>query len=484
MDGGVSQGLTQTESMRQEQTLTPQQLQSLEVLAAPVLELREKIDRELVRNPILEADSPDFELPPPSEKTPDREEPGNERDDMEEQLARIVDRTAGEGESPEDIVLPESSDFSEEEERRKFLMDSIESETSMQEQLMEQLRYAESDPETLRVAEAVIGGIDESGYLKTHPADIATGAECSLEQAEKAIRLVQTFDPPGIGARSLEECLLLQLERGDNDTAELVELVTHHLEDIAKNRLPELARSMNLSPEQLDDDIKFIKSLNPYPGHAISNSKPVYIVPEVSVERDGDEFKVIPNDNNYLPRLRISKTYLKMLEDPNLDSETRTYIRTKLANGEQFIKSLEQRGSTIVRIAESIVSAQYDFFMKGIEYLKPMTMKQVARKLGIHETTVSRAAANKYMRTPFGLIEFKYFFTTGFQSESGEEISSRGVKEIIRELVDNENSASPLSDSKLEKLLAERGLNVARRTIAKYREEMGIQPSHLRRTFP
>ena len=484
MAGGVSQGLTQTESMRQEQTLTPQQLQSLEVLAAPVLELREKIDRELVRNPILEADSPDFELPPPSEKTSDREEPGNERDDMEEQLARIVDRTAGEGESPEDIALPESSDFSEEEERRKFLMDSIESETSMQEQLLEQLRYAESDPETLRVAEAVIGGIDESGYLKTHPADIATGTECSLEQAEKAIRLVQTFDPPGIGARTLEECLLLQLERGDNDTAELVELVSHHLEDIAKNRLPELARSMNLSPEQLEEDIKFIKSLNPYPGHAISNSKPVYIVPEVSVERNDDEFKVIPNDSNYLPRLRISKTYLKMLEDPNLDSETRTYIRTKLANGEQFIKSLEQRGSTIVRIAESIVSEQYDFFMKGIEYLKPMTMKQVARKLGIHETTVSRAAANKYMRTPFGLFEFKYFFTTGFQSESGEEISSRGVKEIIRELVDNENSASPLSDSKLEKLLAERGLNVARRTIAKYREEMGIQPSHLRRTFP
>ena len=484
MAGGISQGLTQTESMRQEQTLTPQQLQSLEVLAAPVLELREKIDRELVRNPILEADSPDFELPPPSEKTSDREEPGNERDDMEEQLARIVDRTAGEGESPEDIALPESSDFSEEEERRKFLMDSIESETSMQEQLLEQLRYAESDPETLRVAEAVIGGIDESGYLKTHPADIATGTECSLEQAEKAIRLVQTFDPPGIGARTLEECLLLQLERGDNDTAELVELVSHHLEDIAKNRLPELARSMNLSPEQLEEDIKFIKSLNPYPGHAISNSKPVYIVPEVSVERNDDEFKVIPNDSNYLPRLRISKTYLKMLEDPNLDSETRTYIRTKLANGEQFIKSLEQRGSTIVRIAESIVSEQYDFFMKGIEYLKPMTMKQVARKLGIHETTVSRAAANKYMRTPFGLFEFKYFFTTGFQSESGEEISSRGVKEIIRELVDNENSASPLSDSKLEKLLAERGLNVARRTIAKYREEMGIQPSHLRRTFP
>lgn len=481
MAGGVSQGFSQTETMRQEQTLAPQQLQSLEILAAPILELREKIDRELVRNPVLEADSPDFELPPP-DPSPDRESPGNERDDMEEQLARIVDRTAGEGESPEDIALPSSSDFSEEEEHRNFLMDSIESEISMQEQLLEQLRYAESDPETLRVAESVIGGIDESGYLKTHPADIATGAECSMEQAEKAIRLVQTFDPPGIGARTLEECLLLQLERGDNDTPELVELVSRHLEEIAKNKLPEIARAMDLSPERLEDDIKFIKTLNPYPGHAISNSKPVYIVPEVSVERAGDEFKVVSSDA-YLPHLRISKFYLKMLEDPELDSETRSYIRTKLANGEQFIKSLEQRGRTINRIAETIVSDQHDFFVKGVEYLKPMTMKQTARKLGIHETTVSRAVANKYIRTPLGLFEFKYFFTTGFQSESGGEISSRGVKEMIRELVDGEDPASPLSDSKLEKLLAERGLSVARRTIAKYREELGIQPSHLRRTF-
>lgn len=480
----AAQGMIQSGEMRQEQTLTPQQLQSLDILYAPVLELQQKINQELADNPVLEIvdKEPEPEEIPSDRGKEEKSELGSERDDIEDELARIVELTASGYADPDEIALPSGFDQEDEDERQAYIFDSIADEISMQELLLQQLRYAETDPETARIAEFVIGGIDESGYLKTHPADIATGAGCTIEVAEKAIRLVQGFDPPGIGARDLKECLLLQLEREGENTPEMVEIVNNHLDDIARNKLPQLAKSLNISLEQLNEDIQLIKSLNPYPGNEIATSKPVYIVPEVYVERDGDEFKVISNDN-YIPQLRISKFYLKLLEDPNTADDVKAYIKNKLTSGKGLMKCLDQRQKTIKRIADIIVSTQHDFLEKGVEYLKPMTMQQVADKLGLHETTISRAIANKYIRTPMGLFEFKFFFTSGFQSKGGEEISSRGVKEIIRDLIENENPRSPLSDSKLVSLLKERGLDIARRTVAKYREELGIQSSHLRRNF-
>ena len=478
------QGMIQSGEMRQEQTLTPQQLQSLDILYAPVLELQQKINQELADNPVLEIVDPSpgsDDLPLPDggkEKT----ELGSERDDIEDELAKIVELAAEGYADPGEIAIPSGFDQEDEEERRSYLFNSIAEETSMQELLLQQLRYADADPETARIAEFVIGGIDESGYLKTHPADIATGAGCSLEAAERAIRLVQGFDPPGIGARDLRECLLLQLERKGEKSPELVELIGNHLDEIARNKLPQLAKSLNIPLERLNEDLRKIRSLNPYPGNEIATSNPVYIVPEVSVERDGNEFKVVADDN-CIPHLRISKFYLKLLEDPNTPDDVKTYIRNKLTSGKGMMKCLDQRQKTIRRIADIIVSTQHDFLEKGVEFLKPMTMQQVADKLGLHETTISRAIANKYIRTPMGLFEFKFFFTGGFQSKGGVEISSRGVKEILRDLIEKENPASPLSDSKLVSLLKERGLDIARRTVAKYREELGIQSSHLRRNF-
>ena len=477
-----AQGMTQSNEMRQEQTLTTQQLQSLDILYAPVLELQQKINQELASNPILELADPEPEELP--EIVPDNQntELGSERGDMDDELTKILEMTASGYISPTEASLPSGFDPEDEEERQAYLFDSIPDEISMQEQLLEQLRCSDADPETMRIAEAVIGGIDESGYLKTHPADIATGAGCSIEQAEKAIRLVQSFEPPGIGARDLKECLIIQLKRLGRATPELLEIIQNHLDDIARNKLPQLAKALNIPLEQLNADIAEIKRLNPYPGNLISDSKPVYIVPEVTVERDGDDFKVV-SDDSCIPRLRISKFYLKLLEDPATPDDVRSYIRAKVTNGNGLMKSLEQRQKTIKRIADIIVATQHDFLEKGIEYLKPMTMQQVADKLDLHETTISRAIANKYIRTPVGLFDFKFFFTSGFQSKEGEEISSRGVKEMIRDLIDKENPASPLSDSKLTALLKERGLDVARRTVAKYREELGIQSSHLRRSF-
>lgn len=479
-----SQGMIQGNELRQEQTLTPQQLLSLDILYAPALELQQKVNQELDTNPILELAEPesDPEAALPSSAGAETPELGSERDDMEEELAKILQLTASGYASPSEAALPSGFDPEDEEERQAYLFNSIADEVSMQEQLLEQLRCSDASPELAGIAETVIGGIDESGYLKTHPADIATGTGCSIEEAEEAIRLVQSFDPPGIGARDLRECLRIQLQRLGKDSPELLDLVEHHLDEIARNKLPQLAKSMGIPLERLYSDIAEIKKLNPCPGNLISDVRPVYLLPEVTVERDGDEFKVVADDS-YIPRLRISKYYLKLLEDPATPDDVRSYIRAKITSGNGLMKSLEQRQKTIKRIADVIVAAQHDFFARGVEYLKPMTMQQVADKLGLHETTISRAIANKYLQTPRGIFEFKYFFTGGFQSKQGEEISSRGVKEIIRDLVERENPASPLSDSKLTALLKERGLDVARRTVAKYREELGIQSSHLRRSF-
>jgi len=486
-----SQSLALSNELRQEQILAPQQIQSLEILMAPMMELEERIVQEMEANPVLELEAPGSESSS-EDSTGDDEGEGSEAEeqaasleiqdaqdaqevyserpehvpeDSDEELNQLIQLAEG-WQSAIPQLNPRSGSESEDEERRQRLFDSIVEEPSLQEQLLEQLRLAERDEETNKLAELIIGSIDDSGYLRSNLADLATAAEAEIHDVERALELVQSFDPPGIGARDLKECLLLQLERQGR----------------GKSKLAQIAKRMEISLDELNELIEELRLLNPHPGAAAAPDNPIYVVPEVFVEKVGDEFKIVANDNS-LPRLRISNLYLKMLEDPRTPDEAKSYIRTKLSNGKTLIKSLELRQSTIRRIAEVIVSTQHDFLENGVEHLKPLTMQQVADKLDLHETTISRAIANKYMQTPCGLFEFKYFFTGGYQGASGEEISSRGVKEMIRDLIDREDSADPVSDSKIVDLLKERGLEVARRTVAKYREELGIQSSHLRKAY-
>jgi len=347
---------------------------------------------------------------------------------------------------------------------------------------MEQLKHLNLSKEERERAELIIGSVDNTGYLRSILEDLATIAEVDVKEMEKALKLVQSFDPPGIAARDLKECLLLQLKRAGNKDFILERLIEEHLDDIAANKLPLVAKKMNISMEELHSYINKIKRLNPYPGTALAPDNPVYIVPEVKIEKVDGKFVVIPNDES-IPKLRVSQFYLKLLENPATSKETKEYIKEKLLKSKSLIKSIVQRQKTIVKIAEVILERQYEFFEKGIEALKPLTMQYVADKLNLHETTISRAIANKYMLTPFGLFEFKFFFSSGFQSDSGEDVSSRSVKEKIKDLIARENPAKPISDSKIAKLLKEQGLSVARRTVAKYREDMGIPSSHLRREF-
>lgn len=477
--------LLQSQELRQEQILAPQQLQSLEILIAPILELQEKISEELEQNPTLEQDNPPGEeligdmLSGPNASGGDGEASDSKGDDSElAELFQLADswqdslppRQSGQGYSREAM------------EKREHFFNSLAEEPSLQEQMIEQLRLTDVTPRMRSLGELIIGSIDEQGYLRSHLADLSIAANAELPEMERALDVIQSFDPPGIGARDLKECLLLQLKRSDVQNPTLETLIKDHLEDLGRNKLPQIAKKLKVPMPELYEMIARIRTLNPHPGSSISKNNPIFVIPEVVVEEKEGEFVVTSNDES-LPRLRVSSLYRKLFEDPNTPEETKKYIKAKLTGGKLLIKSIEQRQSTIKRIAEVIVDTQYDFFKEGLEHLKPLTMQQVADKLDLHETTISRAIANKYIQTPMGLFEFKFFFTGGFQSQQGEELSSRSVKEKLRELVLNEDSSKPLSDNKIVKLLKEQGLPIARRTVAKYREEIGIPASHLRKEF-
>lgn len=482
----------QSQELRQEQVLSPQQYQSLEILLAPLLQLQEKISQELAVNPLLEQDG-DHHLelagdPLESGNIDDRPAPSDDDDGSFDDIGSIntdelqeisqLARDWNEG-----VYEPGDRSFTNDEQsRRSYMFNSLEDQPSLQEQLLSQLRLSDVSPELLPIAEIIIGSIDDTGYLRSNLPDIAMAAETTVQKVEKALKLVQSFDPPGIGARDPRECLLLQIERRLPVNKLLKKLVANHLDDIGRNYLPQIAKTMKISLEELQILLHELKKLTPFPGNAVNTDTPEYVVPEMSIEKNDKEEFIIVDSKEYIPRLRISQTYMDLLEDPATDKDTREYIRNNLLNARNLLRSLDQRQDTIYKITSVILDTQYDFFKHGVESLRPLTLQQVADKLNIHGATVSRAIAGKYIQTPWGIFEYKYFFSGGYRTEDGGEISARGVKEKIRDLIADENPEKPLSDSKLEKLLKESGMvNIARRTIAKYREEMGIPPSHIRK---
>jgi RNA polymerase sigma-54 factor len=513
--------LRQKQELRQEQILAPQQIQSLEILATQSLELEAKLNQELAENPVLEID----ENEPDSTKKEQEEKPQSEPDadpsenseillSESEKTEELVESVISQPRLPstlhaEEDALPSYSEHelgyeAEEfesltesyrgtepdsafaarnpdyEKKRQHFFDSITKEASLQEQLLTQLRMAPADAGIKKLAELVIGSIDERGYIRSHPADLATIAEVPIEKIESAIKLVQTFDPSGIGARTLKECLLLQLTAQGKSHGLLAQLVKHHLDDLAGNKLPQAARKMRISLSDLKKLILELKKLNPHPGMALSADEPVFAVPEATLEKRGNRFVVVMN-KEIIPKIRISRTYLKLLEDPSSSEETKTYVKEKIIKAKNLIQSLAMRESTIKKITELIADTQFDFLEKGIDHLKPLTMQEVADKIGVHETTVSRAVANKFLQTPYGLLMFKFFFSAGYQSKSGDEISNKTVMEKIKNIIFSEDASDPISDQKISEILKKEGINVARRTVTKYRESVGIPSSHLRK---
>jgi RNA polymerase sigma-54 factor len=469
--------------MSLQQVLAPQMQQSLQLLQAPTLELRQLIHQELQQNPTLEEITTDvvsIEAETESLNAKDERKEKDELDFKEEyEVLAKLDEEWREYFSRHNVHRQRSP---EEEEARQFLFDSLVQPESLQEHLLNQLQLSGASDQERRVGELLIGSIDDNGYLSTSLEDISQNSGLPVEELQHVLDLIQTFSPVGVGARDLRECLLIQLERlGKSDSIEAA-IVRDHLEDLGKKRYPEIAKALNLTIEDINRIASFISTLEPRPGRAFSHDANSYVTPDVLVKKMGDDFSVILNDDQ-IPHLRISNTYKELMARDNNAQDVKDYLKERIRAAKFIIKSIHQRQQTIYNIATEIVKRQRDFFEKGVAGLKPLTMNDVAQVVGVHETTVSRAVSNKYMQTPHGIFEMKYFFTSGYTTADGQVVSNTSVKEAVAELIAKEDPSKPLSDQEIVKMLTEKGIPIARRTVAKYRAELKILPSHLRKKF-
>jgi len=294
--------------------------------------------------------------------------------------------------------------------------------------------------------------------------------------------LIRSFEPAGIGAEDLSDCLLIQLAQKGREKSVPARIIRDHYDLLVRRRIPDIARKMGLSPEIIQEAIGEIGSLDPAPGRRFAEDSNRVVVADVMVEKDGEEWKITLN-GDYIPRLRLSNTYKEIIAKGTLAKTERDYLREKLRSGKFIINAIEQRQRTIERITREIIKHQHEFFEVGVAKLKPLTMTQIADIIGVHETTISRALANKFIRTPHGIFDMKYFFTSGYQSEAGQSVANTSVKEMIADIIAGEDPGAPLSDQDIVALLQAKGLKIARRTVAKYREELGLLPSNLRRRY-
>ncbi len=467
----VEQSLGLVQQQRMEQSLTPQMLQSLKILQVPILDLQLMVREEMDQNPTLEREASEVE------EVTDFEEAARDELREERELGELTELA----EWDEDFRRNREVRSQVHEDKHQFMMDSISSVESLQEHLIDQIATAGFDERERGIAEVLIGSIDDNGYLQLDlDGIIGVTPEFPEELFERIITVIQGFDPVGICARSLKECLLIQLcHQKKGDSLEAV-LVRDHLDHLANHRYEQIAAAMRLSLEKIKELSTAIARLDPKPGRNFTAERTEYVIPEITVEKRDGSWLVTQNKSPY-PRLFISRKYLQLLKDKTTAVETRKYIREKIAKSKFFIRSIDQRQDTIYRIACEIVRVQEDFLEKGISGIKPLTMKRVADVLEVHETTVSRACNGKYMATPQGVLEFRYFFTTGVVQADGSVISNAAIKSTLVEIVHDEDKKKPLSDQKIGDQLSKRGINIARRTIAKYREQLKILPARLRR---
>ncbi len=451
------------QSLRQEQIMTHQQIQALEFLSTPVLELQTMVTEEIGKNPILDADAD-------AAKT----ETWKDDDEWLEKVMKLEEDSR---------FIKSSYQFVnvEENEKRQHYLESIEAPKTLQSYLLEQLRFFDITDSLHSCCEVVISGLNDDGYLGSHPADLAMVCGESLGVVNEAIDMIKHLDPVGVGAKDLREFLMIQLERSEKQDSLAYIIVRDYLPEIANNHLPAIARKLKISLAELNEVLEEIKTLNPRLN--VDDVKPhEYIKEEVEVFEDDGEFHV-KMVNDYLPSLYINKQYKQLILDPGTPKDVRDYVKEKIRSGVHLINSIIQRQTTILKTVNAIVAEQNDFFRHGTKHLKPMTMSHIAQRVGVHETTISRAVAGKYLKCKHGLLSLRLFFSTGYQAEDGSSVSNIVVKKSIKKLIDNEDVYSPLSDSKLALLLEKKGLKVARRTVAKYRESMGVFSSNLRRKY-
>lgn len=467
--------------LSQKLVLTPQLQMAIRLLQMPQLELTQTITQELTENPFLEElpDEMTLEDMPAQEKETESE-PLEEYDDTEKPLeylsyAPISEYFEERGADGRDLgyftdgnVIKPGFEYFQSAEADRF------------DHLLWQLRMSHAPEDVRQVAGILIGNIDENGYLRMTEDELAETASADVETVRSAIDLVQSFDPPGIAARDITECLLLQLEALGTPDPLAAELVRNHLEMVGRKKYPELARLCSTSLDEIMRAVRTIEGLDPKPGSSLVPNQANYIIPDVFIVKADGGYQIILNDEG-MPKLRINSYYQRLLgRKHEVDKDERQFLEEKLRSAVWLIKSLDQRNRTIYRVTECILKFQRDFFDQGVNTLKPLNLKDVALELSLHESTISRVTSNKYLSCPRGTFGFKYFFSNAIPSDSGE-LSSTTVKEMIRTIVSEENASTPLSDMKIVDIFKNQNITIARRTIAKYREELKIPSQSQRR---
>jgi RNA polymerase sigma-54 factor len=459
--------LTQHPELRQKVTLSPQVYQGLSILAMPVAELHTLIENEILENPVLEVEEDDYESVESEERleTSEEERAWDEWLDQYEELERM------DGPS---IREPVAEDVNTEE----FVGGVI----SFTDHLLEQLTMMDIEGDLEIAAKAVIGSLDNDGFFVGTEDEIAAIADVPSSVAARALEVVQQLDPPGVGARSVQEALRIQAETVGLDTPLLLAIVDAHLDDVAASRYKKIARALGSDEASVREAVEMLRTLNPRPAGAFSpGSAPAYVVPDVTLRRFGDEWLVLPN-TEAVPGLRVNSRYRSLLRsDSSADDETRRYLKDKVRQAESFMRNVDRRRDTVSRIAEIVLEVQRDFFEDGKGDLRPLRLEDVAVELGVHLSTVSRGVTGKYMATPYGLFELKHFFSGGYRTSTGMDVAATTVKKRLKELLEAEDPEKPLSDQRLADALSEQGVDVARRTVAKYREELGVEPSWARK---
>ena len=460
--------------------LTPQLQQSIKLLQLPLLELTQDINQELMNNPMLE-EGVDRESEIKDEQSgPSNEEPVRESTgEIEPPLEKIFGFTS------ESYFEDRESDgrdfgyFNPDNEETTSPFERNRDRTNLYDHLLWQLRLSSIEENIGRSAEIIINNLNDDGYMQASIDEISQLAESDTETVEKAIKAVQELDPSGVGARNLQECLLLQLPALDLSDTLVEKILTEGFSELERKKYNQLAVKFKTSINDIFDAVKIIEKLEPRPGRNYSSDEPIHIIPDVYIEESEGKFLINLNDEG-IPRLRLSNYYRKLLANKkSLGAEEKQFLEEKLRSAVWLLKSLDQRNKTIYRVTKSILKFQEDFFRKGAEYLKPLNLRIIAEDLGMHESTISRVTSNKYVQCPRGLLNFRYFFSNAVATDLGS-MSSSTVKNIIKQIIAEEDSKKPLNDQKIVNILKSKGISVARRTAAKYREELKIL-SHLKR---
>jgi len=471
----IQQKLGLQTRLSQRLILTPSLQQAIKLLPLTTLELAEVLEQEVMENPLLE-EVPTQDAAVGDEISQEEAKEEAERTDplkeidvekfFEDYLDDGRERRVRSSEIPEmppiENTLTETPD--------------------LYDHLLWQLHMSASDELTREIGEAIIQNLDEDGMMRASVDEIANMGPFSIEDVEKALGVIQGLDPSGVAARDLTECLRLQLKHLGLEGSPTDVMVRDHIKQLQTHQYPEIGRQMGLTPDEVSHHLEIIRRLDPKPGMKYCPDRSTYVIPDVFVVKEGDDYKILLNDDG-LPKLRISPTYKRMLDGKEPGSEeTRNYVKEKLRSALWLLKSVDQRQRTIYKVADSIVKHQRGFLDHGIAHLRPLVLRDVANDIGMHESTVSRVVANKYMHTPRGVYELRFFFHSGITSSMGEAISSVTIKDKIRKMIEGEDTARPLSDSRIAELLGADGLPLARRTVAKYREELRIPPSNLRKS--